>query len=228
MSEPPQMENTQMPAPAEHAGLPPSSTALAGPRSGRGKQLTAQEVSALYGLCKARLNSGRFADQPKRFWREVAQAFERQTGRPYSWQSCRRRITKLESEVDPQQADAPVPTPPVPAEPSQPAFAVASVNDDTADDLSDDDEDGLPPATSPVRESIHRRFDPMERAIKETCAKIVSESVDNTDIKMQAFAHLVFNDPHDLRKVQKAFSEFKKEFDLALEKAKRGQEEGRQ
>lgn len=228
MSENSQMENTQTSAPAEHAGLPRSSIGSAGPRSGRGKQLTAQEVSALYDLCKALMNDGRFADQTKRFWREVAQAFERQTGRPYSWQSCRRRITKLEEEVDPQQADAPISTPPVPAEPSQTASAVASVNDESADDLSDDDEDGLPPAASSVRESLHRRFDPRERAINETCVNIVSESVENTDIKMQAFAHLVFKDPLDLRKVQKAFSDFKKEFDVALEKVKRGQEEGRQ
>ncbi|OOQ91618.1 hypothetical protein PEBR_08817 [Penicillium brasilianum] len=213
--------------PAEHAGLPPSGPAPAGPRSGRGKRLTALEESALLDLCKVRTKGGCFADQPKRFWREVSQAFEKETGRPYSWQSCRRRMTKLEGDANFQHAYAPSPTSPVPAEPSQTTSTFDSTNDESASGFGDDDDVGLPPAVSFVRESLHRQVDPGERAVKQTCISIVNESVENLDIKLQTFGPTVFKDLYELRKVQKAFFDFKNEFDMALEKVKRGQEEGR-
>jgi hypothetical protein len=227
MSENSQIEGTQMSDSAEHAGLPQSGPAPAVPRSGRGKQLTAPEASALLDLCKARTNGSRFADQPKRFWREVSQAFEKETGRPYSWQSCRRRMTKLEGDANFQRAHAPLPILPVSAEPSQITPALDSTNDESVTDLGEDDDGGLPPAVPLVRESLHRQFDPRERALNQTCINIVNESVENLDIRLQTFGPTVFKDLRDLRRVQEAFFDFKKEFDMALEKLKLCREEGR-
>ncbi|KAB8067705.1 hypothetical protein BDV29DRAFT_84086 [Aspergillus leporis] len=60
--------------------------------SGRGIQLTVNEQQCLISLCRDLMEHYELGHYPKSFWIRVSTALQEQTGRRYSWQSCRRRI----------------------------------------------------------------------------------------------------------------------------------------
>ncbi|OJJ74901.1 hypothetical protein ASPBRDRAFT_193590 [Aspergillus brasiliensis CBS 101740] len=62
------------------------------PFTGRGKQLSVPEQVCLVNLCAASMNDDDAHSHPKSFWIKISNKLELQTGRRYSWQSCRRRI----------------------------------------------------------------------------------------------------------------------------------------
>lgn len=66
------------------------------PPSGRGKQLTPTEEAHLIRVSKQHIGQASATGIPKRFWIKISDSFLAETGRSYSWQSCRRRMTDLE------------------------------------------------------------------------------------------------------------------------------------
>ncbi|KAE8368817.1 hypothetical protein BDV27DRAFT_30199 [Aspergillus caelatus] len=60
--------------------------------SGRGIQLTVNEQQCLISLCRNMMDHYELGHYPKSFWIRISAALQEQTGRRYSWQSCRRRI----------------------------------------------------------------------------------------------------------------------------------------
>ncbi|GKZ99839.1 hypothetical protein AnigIFM60653_006896 [Aspergillus niger] len=62
------------------------------PFAGRGRQLSVPEQVCLVNLCAAAMNDDDAHNHPKSFWIKISNKLELQTGRRYSWQSCRRRI----------------------------------------------------------------------------------------------------------------------------------------
>lgn len=72
--------------------------------SGRGKQLTPTEQEHLIRIYQQHKGDSDGANLPKRFWRMISDQFSTQTGRSYSWQSCRRRMTDLELKLKQQSA----------------------------------------------------------------------------------------------------------------------------
>ncbi|PYH65443.1 uncharacterized protein BO88DRAFT_372421 [Aspergillus vadensis CBS 113365] len=62
------------------------------PFAGRGRQLSVPEQVCLVNLCAASMNDDDAHNHPKSFWIKISNKLELQTGRRYSWQSCRRRI----------------------------------------------------------------------------------------------------------------------------------------
>ncbi|KAJ5670758.1 uncharacterized protein N7477_006121 [Penicillium maclennaniae] len=65
--------------------------------SGRGKQLNKTEEEALIRISKERQGSRVFPAHRKAFWLEISDLLFKETGRVYSWQSCRRRMVAWES-----------------------------------------------------------------------------------------------------------------------------------
>ncbi|KAE8388311.1 hypothetical protein BDV23DRAFT_159472 [Aspergillus alliaceus] len=61
--------------------------------SGRGIQLTVHEQQCLVSLCRDMMDHYELGHYPKSFWIRISAALQEQTGRRYSWQSCRRRIS---------------------------------------------------------------------------------------------------------------------------------------
>lgn len=67
------------------------------PPSGRGKQLTRFQEAALIRISKERQGINPFIEHRKAFWLGISGLLEKETGRVYSWQSCRRRMVVWES-----------------------------------------------------------------------------------------------------------------------------------
>lgn len=68
------------------------------PRSGRGKQLTALQQAALIRICQAQRRDHDLNDHTKSFWKSLSAKLKEETGRVYSWQSCRRRMLAWETD----------------------------------------------------------------------------------------------------------------------------------
>lgn len=203
------------------------SAARASPRSGRGMALTAQQEATLVELCKARTAGGPCANQPKQFWRSVAAVFEKETGRPYSWQSCRRRMTKLEDDGNVERPRAPSTTPPVPAEPSEAAITPTSTINDHDHGRGGEDDDL--PATPTVRGRFyggHVRDVRDANVLRANIIDFVNSGVENFEKQLNLYTAAIIKDRNDLRKVNQAFAHFKDEMDQALEKYKRGLGQG--
>lgn len=78
--------------------------------SGRGETLKPAHRVNLVKLCLSRKSDKPFKEHTKKFWKDVSDLFFEQTSRPYSWQSCRRQMTKW--ELRPQgQTGTPSPEP---------------------------------------------------------------------------------------------------------------------
>ncbi|KAJ5211514.1 uncharacterized protein N7498_003160 [Penicillium cinerascens] len=77
--------------PEEPTDSPPA------PPSGRGKQLSRFQEAALIRISKERQGINPFIKHRKAFWVGISKLLEKETGRVYSWQSCRRRIIAWES-----------------------------------------------------------------------------------------------------------------------------------
>lgn len=194
------------------------STARASPRSGRGTPLTAQQEATLVGLCKARTAGGPCANQTKQFWRSVAAAFEKETGRPYSWQSCRRRMIRLEDGGHVEQHGAPSPIETVPAEPAEPTSASPSPANDNGDDRD-------LPATPTVRGNTWTGFVRVPhdaRSMRVNIVDLVESGIEGFEKQLDLYTAAIIKNPHDLRKVNQAFSNFKNEMNQALDNYKRG------
>jgi hypothetical protein len=225
------MDRSQTSAPPEYAGLPQTSTVQASPRGVRGKPLTANEELVLVALCKARNQEGHFADKPKRFWIEISQIFHITTHRPYSWQSCRRRMIKAEVEENSQQSGAqsasPSLNPPIQAEPTETAPVPESISVEGDNDLDGDDDD-LPPGLPFVRGNItspHGRWDAEKNAFILNLVTYFNDTVGSFENQLQAVMDRLIKDEDDQRNIDEAFSNFKQILDLALEKAGYGQKE---
>ena len=61
--------------------------------SGRGKRLTVPEEEALVRITRQSMDDYDVEACQKRFWTLISKMLEIDTGRSYSWQSCRRRMT---------------------------------------------------------------------------------------------------------------------------------------
>lgn len=77
--------------PEEPTDSPPA------PPSGRGKQLNRFQEAALIRISKERQGINPFIKHTKAFWIGISKLLEKETGRAYSWQSCRRRMVAWES-----------------------------------------------------------------------------------------------------------------------------------
>lgn len=77
--------------PEEPTDSPPA------PPSGRGKQLSRFQEAALIRISKERQGINPFIKHRKAFWVGISELLEKETGRVYSWQSCRRRMVAWES-----------------------------------------------------------------------------------------------------------------------------------
>ncbi|KAJ5132982.1 hypothetical protein N7448_007140 [Penicillium atrosanguineum] len=69
------------------------------PASGRGLQLNKRQEEALIRISKERQGTNYFSEHSKAFWLEISKLLLKETGRVYSWQSCRRRMTAWESPI---------------------------------------------------------------------------------------------------------------------------------
>lgn len=207
----------------EPAQAAQGSTARASPRSGRGMPLTAQQEATLVALCMARTAGNPCASQTKQFWRSVAAAFEIETGRPYSWQSCRRRMARLEDGGHVEQHRAPSPVEAVPAEPTKPTRALRSPDNDNGDDYAGEDDDL--PATPTVRRDAWTGFVRVShdaRSMRVNIVDLVESGIEGFEKQLDLYTAAIIKNPHDLRKVNQAFSNFKNEMSQALDKYKRG------
>lgn len=200
-----------------------SSTARASPRSGRGMPLTAQQEATLVRLCMARTAGGPCASHTKQFWRSVAAAFERETGRPYSWQSCRRRMARLEDGGHVEQHSAPSPAAAVPSGPAEPTRALRSLDNDNGDNYAGEDDDL--PATPIVRGDAWTGFVRVShdvRSMRVNIVDLVESGIEGFEKQLDLYTAAIIKNPHDLHKVNQAFSNFKNEMSQALDKYKRG------
>jgi hypothetical protein len=209
-----------------HAEQPQSSTVPASARSGRGRQLTARQEFTLVQLCEERNTGDRYAKKTKKFWCCVSDAFKHETGRPYSWQSCRRRITKLEEEGRIQHPPASSHTPFVPAEPSGVDLLATNPNPDSTIDETDHDNDGedddLPPVPFVRSNDPHTRYDCEKHALEFGVAGFLNEAVANFEKQLKVLSPAIIKDQDDLRNVHQAFDCFKEEFNKAVDRGKRG------
>ncbi|KAE8152435.1 hypothetical protein BDV25DRAFT_151129 [Aspergillus avenaceus] len=62
------------------------------PYHGRGIRLNVYEQQCLISICRDLMEHYELGHHPKSFWLQVSASLFQQTGRRYSWQSCRRRI----------------------------------------------------------------------------------------------------------------------------------------
>lgn len=224
--------STSTPVPCEE---PQTSAAVpAGPRlrSGRGKQLTARQEAVLIGLCEQQNIGGRYADEPKAFWRWIANTFTHQTGRDYSWQSCRRRMIKFEDEARPQQPRASSIVPSVQAETSGVAQPETTPDLDEARDETepghDDEDDDLPPVSVPVVRSTNRPagYDRENHADLLYYKRTINEALRNLEMCLSFYGHKLIEDKNDLRNLYNTLERFDDEYNKAVRKGKCGQEEG--
>jgi hypothetical protein len=186
----------------------------------------------LIELCEQQNVSGRYADEPKAFWRWISNTFKHHTGRDYSWQSCRRRMTKFEDEARPQNPHAPSPISSVEAEPSRVEQPETTPEYDEASDESghghDEEDDDLPP----VSVTVVRSTNPPAGHDRENDADLlhykrtINEAVRNLGILLSCYGHKLIEDKNDLRNLYNTLERFDDDFNKALNKDKRGQEEG--
>jgi hypothetical protein len=223
--------STSTPVPAEE---PQTSAAVpAGPRGGRGRQLTARQEAKLIELCEQQNLRGRYADEPKAFWRWISEHFKHQTGRDYSWQSCRRRMTKFEDEARPQHPHSPSPIPSVEAGPSRVEQPETTPDYDDASDASghghDDEDDDLPPISVPVVRSTNppAGYDPENDADLLCYKRTINEAVAHLAMCLSLYGRKIIEDRDDLRNVYEALDRFHEEYKKAVAKGNRGQEGGR-
>lgn len=213
------------PPASEPAQAAQGSTTHASLRSGRGRPLTAQQEATLIALCMARTAGNPCANQTKQFWRSVAAALERETGRPYSWLSCRRRMARLEDGGHVEQHRSPSPVEAVPAEPAKPAKptrALRSPNKDNSDDSASEGDDL--PATPTVRRDTRIGFVRAThdaRSMRVNIVDIVESGIEGFEKQLDLYTAAIIKNPHDLRKVNQAFSKFKDEMSQALDKYRR-------
>lgn len=219
-----------MPADAEN---PQTSAAVpAGPRSGRGRQLTTRQEAMLIELCEQQNVEGRYADKPKSFWRWISDTFKHETGRTYSWQSCRRRMIKLEDEARRQHPCAPSPIPSVQAEPSGVELSVAFPDPDEViaetHHSNDGEDDDLPPVPVSVARdtNAHTRYDREYNADRLHYQHTINEAVVQLEMCLSIYGRKIIEDEDDLHNVFEAFDRFQEEYQKAVEKGKGGQEEG--
>jgi hypothetical protein len=221
--------STSRPVPAEE---PQSNTAApASPRSGRGRQLTARQEAKLIELCEQQKNGGRYADKTKGFWRGISDGFKHETGRTYSWQSCRRRMTKLEDESRFQLPHSPSPIQSVQAESSGDEHSATTPDRDEAIDETHDGNEGEDDDLPPVPVSVARSINPRSQYNNEDKARHLQAINDNIrffETRLRAFSWSNIDDKDDFDNVLQAFDRFKEEFRMAVDKGKRGQEEGGQ
>ena len=227
------------------AETPGQSSSVAS-RQRRGVALAPTEKDSLIELCiKNRdSDSSSFQSQKKSFWIQISRLFFERTGRAYSWQSCRRCLTKWELE-----------------DPSRTA-SLQRPSTDSASTKSQDPENGNPALNteelSDLIDGIHERFGnrndshekssspsdinsldddlpqtpirPMHRNIGysgchtaqpelrfRTC-ELISTTMDTLRSQLEAFPGVLTMDPEENVKIQDTFISLTSQINTVLRK----------
>lgn len=87
----------QLPTPDQSDGMMVNGLCIVEgiPSDGRGKRLTPDEVRSLARVFMKNTEENDVEHLPKAFWVKVSDQFLRETGRSYSWQSCKRRMSRM-------------------------------------------------------------------------------------------------------------------------------------
>ena len=210
-----------------------STAERAQPRSGRGRQLTAQQHATLIHLCNSRSSQGAFAHKSKQFWVGVAKGFEDETGRPYSWQSCRRSMVRWETEngasgcLDPTIAAASLPKTTLTSTTSanssgRPARAghriVSLVAEEDSSSAGDDGAEVELPSTPLVRRDVKASLEHENQILRVNIIDLVTNGMEAFETQLGLYMAAITSDPDDLHRINQSYTHFRSQMVQAMEK----------
>ncbi|KAJ5493408.1 hypothetical protein N7539_002154 [Penicillium diatomitis] len=188
--------------------------------SGRGKQLTARESAALVGLCNSMSPEGCFTAKTKKFWKAVSEAFEQQTGRLYSWQSCRRRMIKWETPTD----GASQPTVPATGliESSNAGSHAESSVVEEGHSADEDGSDSDLPFTPKVRRDLHTHLNQENSVLRTNVVELVNNGLETFETQLQLYVAAITTDPDDRLRINLTYTHFRDQMREVVNKYEKG------
>lgn len=194
------------------------------PRAGRGTQLTASQEAALIKISMLRRENTRLAEHTKSFWRAISSNLLEETGRVYSWQSCRPRMLDWEAQ------QAPTATQPSSTAPSSsPAVHHDRHGHESFSPIAEEnEEDDLPAApVSPLHRDMHAKCEAENDTLRVNVLALVMSSMDAFESQIQCFTTAIIDDQADCDGIAHAFDHLKNEIHKAIEKYNRSADRSR-
>lgn len=188
------------------------------PRAGRGTQLTASQDAALIKICMLHREHTRLAKHTKSFWRAISSNLLKETGRVYSWQSCRRRMLDWEAQ------QAPPATQPSSTAPSSPPAVHNDHHDhESFSSIAEENEDEDLPAApvSPLHRDMHAKCEAENNTLRGNVLALFMSSMDAFESQIQYFTTAIVDDQVERDGITHAFDHLKNEVHKAIEQYNR-------
>ncbi|KAJ5093110.1 hypothetical protein N7456_008971 [Penicillium angulare] len=180
-----------------------------------GKHLKPEENDFLIHLCILNKHHGPFSEHKKGFWMQMSDRFETSCGRPFSWQSCRRRVLAWENKQTMEtQFDA-----------TGGVIRQATPLEDGHEgeneiyyEAEDNDDSSLPEPATPLIRRGHAVCERKQAALQGNVVDMVSSTLDGFEAQLKTITKAL-NETRDGRSaIHDAFDTLKAELQMSVER----------
>ncbi|KAJ5267640.1 hypothetical protein N7478_010448 [Penicillium angulare] len=185
------------------------------PNPRAGKHLTQEENDFIIHLCISNKYQGPFSEHKKGFWMQMSDRFEASCGRPYSWQSCRRRLLAWENKQIMESQD----------EATGGIFRQAIPLENEYEEgneiyyeAEDNDDSLLPEPITPLIRRGHAMCEIEQAALQKNVADMVSSTLDSFEDQLKTITKVLNETREGQSAIHDAFDTLKAELQMSVER----------